>query len=104
MIEKNVIEVMSLLSHTENGPFLIHCLHGSNRTGLMSAMYRILVEKWEPELAIDEMVHGGYGFNTKGYTNFIEYIKSLKPKDIEKLQAAIKAKRTMPDKQVEHTR
>ena len=27
---------MSMLKKTENGPFLIHCQHGADRTGLMT--------------------------------------------------------------------
>ena len=44
--DDHVIEVMRMLKKTENGPFLIHCQHGADRTGLMSAMYRILVQGW----------------------------------------------------------
>src|SRR5690242_19882183 len=34
--DKHVIEVMRLLKDEANGPFLIHCQHGADRTGLMS--------------------------------------------------------------------
>ena len=37
---------MRMLKKTENGPFLIHCQHGADRTGLMSAMYRMLEQDW----------------------------------------------------------
>ncbi|MEN6373234.1 MAG: tyrosine-protein phosphatase [Smithella sp.] len=90
MIDEEVIKVMRILSHKENGPFLIHCLHGSDRTGLMSAMYRILFcEGWDKEKAIDEMENGGYGFNAQMYDHFIDYINSA---NIEKLRDAIPVK------------
>ena len=41
-----------MLKDAENGPFLIHCQHGADRTGLMSAMYRILEQGWTPEDAL----------------------------------------------------
>ena len=50
--DKHVIEVMRMLKKTENGPFLIHCQHGADRTGLMSAMYRILEQGWTPDDAL----------------------------------------------------
>ncbi len=33
-------------------PFLIHCQHGADRTGLMSAMYRMLEENWTAQEAL----------------------------------------------------
>lgn len=42
---------------------LIHCYHGSDRTGASIAMYRIIFENWTIEQAIQEMKQGGYGFH-----------------------------------------
>ncbi|MFB2538627.1 dual specificity protein phosphatase family protein [Acinetobacter sp. c3-l95] len=42
---------------------LIHCYHGSDRTGTMIAMYRILFENWQTDEAMREMKFGGYGFH-----------------------------------------
>ena len=42
---------------------LIHCYHGSDRTGASIAMYRIIFENWSTEDALNEMKYGGYGFH-----------------------------------------
>lgn len=42
---------------------LIHCYHGSDRTGASIAMYRIIFEHWSTQDALDEMKYGGYGFH-----------------------------------------
>ena len=42
---------------------LIHCYHGSDRTGASIAMYRIIFEGWSTQDALDEMKYGGYGFH-----------------------------------------
>lgn len=42
---------------------LIHCYHGSDRTGASIAMYRIIFEQWSIEDALNEMKYGGYGFH-----------------------------------------
>jgi len=95
-IRDKVIKVMSiLLDSKRKGDFLIHCWQGKDRTGLMSAMYSILrcnertnggaTDTCKKE-AIDEMVNGGYGFNTEKYYYFINYIKS---ENINKLQEDI---------------
>lgn len=47
----------------QNQKVLIHCYHGSDRTGASIAMYRIIFENWSTEAALNEMKHGGYGFH-----------------------------------------
>jgi len=86
VIDKDVIKVMRILSNKKNGPFLIHCLYGAERTGLICAMYRIIYQKWTKEKAIDEMLNGGYRFNSIMFNNIIEYIQKA---DIDKLQKEI---------------
>ena len=51
---------MRMLRKSENGPFLIHCQHGADRTGLMSAMYRMLEENWTAQEALDEIDFGAF--------------------------------------------
>lgn len=86
IIDNAVIKVMKILSEEKNGPFLIHCKYGADRTGLMSAMYRILYQNWSKETAIDEMLNGGYGFHAL-WTNIIEYIEQA---NIENLRNEIR--------------
>lgn len=62
---ENLLQVMQEIQHakTENKKVLIHCYHGSDRTGASLAMYRIIFEQWRIEQALQEMKHGGYGFH-----------------------------------------
>ena len=83
--DKHVVEVMSMLKNTQNGPFLIHCQHGADRTGLMSAMYRILEQNWTIDDALMELTDGGYGYHSM-WRNIRRYIREA---DVEKLRAAI---------------
>jgi protein tyrosine/serine phosphatase len=85
--DAHVIEVMRVLRHAENGPFLIHCQHGADRTGLMSAMYRILEENWTVDDAVRELTDGGYGYHSM-WRNILRYVRSA---DVERLRAAISA-------------
>jgi protein tyrosine/serine phosphatase len=85
--DEHVIEVMRMLRRKENGPFLIHCQHGADRTGLMSALYRMLEEDWRAEDALAELVDGGYGFH-KMWKNIRRYVLSV---DVSRLRAAIDA-------------
>jgi protein tyrosine/serine phosphatase len=85
--DKHVIEVMRMLKQSGNGPFLIHCQHGADRTGLMSAMYRVLEQGWTPSDALAELTDGGYGYHSM-WKNIRRYLESV---DVEKLRAAIDA-------------
>ena len=51
------------LAKTQQQKVLIHCYHGSDRTGASIAMYRIIFEQWKIDDALQEMKYGGYGFH-----------------------------------------
>jgi protein tyrosine/serine phosphatase len=82
---EDVVRVMRELRHAENGPFLIHCQHGADRTGLMSAMYRMLEQDWTADAALAELVDGGYGYHSM-WRNIRRYVRSV---DVVALRSAI---------------
>ena len=54
----------TLRSETRSGPALLHCTLGSDRTGLVAALYRMLLyHGWSKQEALAEMEHGGFGFH-----------------------------------------
>jgi protein tyrosine/serine phosphatase len=85
--DAQVIDVMRMLRNTANGPFLIHCQHGADRTGLMSAMYRVLEQGWSVDDALAELRDGGYGYHAM-WKNILRYVRSA---DVDELRAAISA-------------
>ena len=50
--------------HQRNGAVLVHCYHGADRTGLISAMYRVVYQNWDMNEAKREMMQGPYGFHS----------------------------------------
>ena len=52
-----------IIAAQKKGPVLVHCQRGADRTGAVMAMYRIVVQGWSKQQALDEMEHGGYAFN-----------------------------------------
>lgn len=74
--DEDIIHVLRIIEKKENGPFLIHCEHGADRTGVVIAMYRIVKQGWSREEAIEEMVNSGYGFHSF-WSNIIDYIKNV---------------------------
>lgn len=82
---EDVVKVLRELRHPENGPFLIHCQHGADRTGVMSAMYRMVEQHWTADDALAELVDGGYGYHSI-WRNIKRYVRSV---DVGKLRSAV---------------
>ncbi|MHC8323037.1 phosphatase domain-containing protein [Pseudomonas sp. GB2N2] len=67
------------------GPVLMHCKHGSDRTGLMAAMYRVVVQGWSKEDALSEMTQGGFGDSA----HFKDGVRYMMQADADKLRTAL---------------
>jgi protein tyrosine/serine phosphatase len=83
--DANDFDVVSALRIIKNrkGPILIHCHHGSDRTGLIVAMYKITFRNVSKEDAINEMINGGFGFHSI-YDNIPRYINNVNIDNIRK--------------------
>ncbi len=71
-----VMRALRALLDPANQPVLLHCRHGADRTGTVIAAYRMLVEDWTPEAAIDEMREGGFNYHPV-WKNMIRYLRKL---------------------------
>lgn len=65
---------------TAEKPILVHCLHGSDRTGALIAAYRIVELGWSKEEAILELKFGGYGYHQIFFPNILWTLNYLKNK------------------------
>jgi protein tyrosine/serine phosphatase len=81
--ETNVIKFLKAATDPNNLPLFFHCQHGSDRTGMMAAIYRIYVESWDKEKAIAELPV--FGFH-EIYDDIRDYIRKL---DIETLRKKV---------------
>ena len=79
-----IVEALLIIKNRQ-GPIVIHCKHGADRTGLIAALYRIVFQDWDKEAAIDELENGGYNFNTT-YSNILEYIRKI---DVPALKSVV---------------
>lgn len=80
--EEDVLRFLKTVTNTNGGPFLVHCLHGADRTGTMIAIYRMTVQGWSKAEAIKEMTTGDFGYHTV-WKNLIQYLNAL---DVEALR------------------
>jgi len=68
-------------------PTLLHCEHGADRTGLITALYRILYQSWSKDAALDEMQNGDFGFHDV-WINIPRYLREI---DIVQLKKEVGA-------------
>ena len=87
--DEDVVAFLKIASNTNNLPLFVHCQHGADRTGMICAMYRVVICNWKKEDAIEEMKEGGFHFYP-GWKNLVNYVNSA---DVEALKkrAGIKA-------------
>lgn len=90
--DKEVIRALRVIRWEGKGPYLVHCLHGADRTGTVNAMYRMVFQGWSREEAIREMTHGGYRFHAV-WKNILKYLKTV---DIAAVKAAVEAPPARP--------
>jgi protein tyrosine/serine phosphatase len=67
-------------------PVLIHCWHGSDRTGFIVAGYRMVFQNWLRESAIEELRLGGFGYHEKSYPDIT---KTLREMDLAAVKKAV---------------
>ena len=85
--DSEVVEALRIVTNPSLQPVLLHCQHGADRTGLISALYRILYQGWSKEEAIREMQLGNFGFHPM-WQNLIDYINAV---DVQKLKQKVDA-------------
>ena len=67
--EEQLITALRIIKNRKS-PIVIHCHHGSDRTGVVCALYRIIFQNVSKEDAIREMTDGGF-------LAFIVFIKNI---------------------------
>ena len=73
---------LEIISDSNNTPVFVHCRYGADRTGTACALYRIAIQNWSKDSAIEEMTKGGFGFHSI-WSNLTDFIRKL---DIEELK------------------
>ena len=74
--DEDVVEFLQIVTDPSRQPVFVHCRHGVDRTGMMVAAYRIVVEGWTRQRAILEMrtmgPSGAYVDDIETYLNHFD--------------------------------
>ncbi|MEN6428271.1 MAG: tyrosine-protein phosphatase [Phycisphaerales bacterium] len=74
--DDDVVRFLRIVTNESRLPAFVHCQRGADRTGMMVAVYRIVVQGWDMEQALAEMTQGGFRFYS-GWQNLVRYIEEL---------------------------
>ena len=67
------------------GPVFVHCKEGRDRTGLEIAMYRIMVQGWTRDAAVEEL--RAHGYNRFWFPGIERYVMSFDPAEFRDVRA-----------------
>jgi protein tyrosine/serine phosphatase len=85
--EDEMLAFLRVATDPKKQPVLVHCQHGADRTGTAVALYRMVVQGWSREDAIEEMTHGGFGFHSE-WSNLVAFLQKV---DVERLRTRLAA-------------
>ena len=70
--DEDVIAFLQAVSDPANHPVFVHCRRGTDRTGMMVAVYRMVVKGWSREQALAEMRRMGFNEVWDAISDYIE--------------------------------
>ena len=79
---KIVLALRALRDAQRNGPVLLHCTHGADRTGMIAALWRMLYQGWSRGQALEELQQGGFGFHAVRI-NIPQYLQQVDLNDLK---------------------
>lgn len=72
----NLLTALQEIKRAEK-PVLIHCWHGADRTGAAIALYRMAIQGWEKQKAVDEFRNGYFGYHEELFPNILALLESI---------------------------
>lgn len=73
--EEEIKKFLDIVLDPAKQPVYFHCAFGKDRTGTMAAIYRLEIDGWTPDEALQEMQAFGYHTYYKDFANFIREYK-----------------------------
>lgn len=83
--DEDIVAALRVMVAAEQ-PLLVHCFHGADRTGVVVAMYRMVVQHWPREKAIAELTDPRHGHHAEIFPNIREYLETV---DVERIRREV---------------
>jgi protein tyrosine/serine phosphatase len=83
--EEDVVRFLQIVRDPANQPVFVHCQHGSDRTGMMVAAYRMTVQNWDAADAMAELPNFGF------HPAFDDIKKYLAKFDVQRVMKKVEA-------------
>lgn len=80
-----IAECLRIIRDT-SGRCLVHCLHGSDRTGCVIACYRMVFCQWTREQAIEEFLEKRFAYHRFWFPGILRFLEEV---DIDQLKKQI---------------
>ena len=74
--KEDVARFLKIVTDPKKQPVFVHCQHGSDRTGMMCAVYRVVVEGWSKDEAIREMTSEEFGFHEE-WQSLVRFVREF---------------------------
>jgi tyrosine-protein phosphatase SIW14 len=74
--DEDIVTALRVILAAEE-PLLVHCYHGADRTGVVIAMYRMVIQRWPREKAIAELMEPGHGHHATVFPNIRLYLETV---------------------------
>jgi len=81
--DEDVVRFLRVATDPARMPVFVHCKHGADRTGVMCALYRMAVQGWSSEEAVEEMREGGFGHH-EIWANLRDYVRGLDVEEVKR--------------------
>lgn len=74
--KEDVARFLKIVTDPKKQPVFVHCQQGSDRTGMMCAVYRVVVDGWSKDEAIREMTSDDFGFH-EAWHNLVRFVREF---------------------------
>jgi uncharacterized protein (TIGR01244 family) len=85
--EDEVVQFLRIAINPSCQPVYVYCRHGSDRTGMMCAVYRVVVQGWSKDEAICEMTEGPFGYHPI-WKKVVQLVRDMDVERIRQLMSA----------------
>ena len=94
--DEEIVRFLQIVNDPARTPVFVHCQHGADRTGTMSAIYRNAMQGWTKDEAMKELTEGGFGWHAVWNETLLPYLRDLDIEAIKKRAGMEQQPETQP--------